>query len=129
MDLESPFLKTALIKENNGLTVEKAVRKGKIKGGIIELERDEGGLLVLPADQVLAVLPKIPQPGSTYLQSDAQRALGTLTRAQKIYPERAEVSPTALIEWDKLSRQATEADQAERRALENWFQSVTEVPP
>jgi hypothetical protein len=129
MDLESPFLKTALIKENNGLTVEKAVRKGKIKGGIVELERDEGGLLVLPADQVLAVLPKIPQPGVTYLQSDAQRALGALTKAQKIYPERAEVSPTALIEWDKLSRQATEADQAERKALENWFQSVTEVPP
>jgi len=129
MDLESPFLKTALIKENTGLTVEKAVRKGKVKDGIIELERDEGGLLVLPADQVLAVLPRIPQAGTTYLQSDAQRALNTLTKAQKIYPERAEVSPNALIEWDKLSRQATEADLAERKALENWFQSVTEVSP
>ena len=129
MDLESPFLKTALIKENNGLTVEKAVRKGKIKGGLIELDKDEGGLLVLPVDQVLAVLPKIPLAGTTYLQSDAQRALETLTKAQKIYPERAEVSATALIEWDKLSHQVTEADQAERKALENWFQSVSEVPP
>ena len=128
MDLESPFLKTALIKENNGLTVEKAVRKGKIKGGLIELDKDEGGLLVLPVDQVLAVLPKIPLAGTTYLQSDAQRALETLTKAQKIYPERAEVSATALIEWDKLSHQVTEADQAERKALENWFQSVSEVP-
>jgi len=129
MDLESPFLKTALIKENNGLTVEKAVRKGKIKGGLIELDKDEGGLLVLPVEQVLAVLPKIPQTGTAYLQSDAQRALETLNKAQKIYPERAEVSPSALIEWDKLSRQATEADQVERKALENWFQSVSEVPP
>ncbi|NBV97524.1 MAG: hypothetical protein EBT30_08290 [Verrucomicrobia bacterium] len=129
MDLESPFLKTALIKENNGLTVEKAVRKGKIKGGIIELERDEGGLLVLPAEQVLAVLPKIPLAGTTYLQSDAQRALETLSKAQKIYPERVEVSPIALIEWDKLSHQVTEADQAERKALELWFQSASEVPP
>ena len=129
MDLESPFLKTALIKENNGLVVEKAVRKGKIKGGIIELERDEGGLLVLPAEQVLAVLPKIPQAGEAYLQSDAQRALNTLTKAQKIYPERGEVSPIVLIEWDKLSHQSTEADQAERKALENWFQSVAAVPP
>ena len=129
MDLESPFLKTALIKESNGLTVEKAVRKGKIKGGLIELDKDEGGLLVLPKEQVLAVLPKIPQTGTAYLQSDAQRALETLNKAQKIYPERAEVSPSALIEWDKLSRQATEADQVERKALENWFQSVSEVPP
>jgi hypothetical protein len=129
MDLESPFLKTALIKENNGLTVEKAVRKGKIKGGLIELDKDEGGLLVIPVEQVLAVLPKIPLAGTTYLQSDAQRALETLTKAQKIYPERVEVSATALIEWDKLSHQVTEADQAERKALETWFQSVTEVPP
>jgi len=129
MDLESPFLKTALIKENNGLTVEKAVRKGKIKGGLIELDKDEGGLLVLPVEQVLAVLPKIPQTGTAYLKSDAQRALETLNKAQKIYPERAEVSPSALIEWDKLSRQATEVDQVERKALENWFQSVSEVPP
>jgi len=89
MDLESPFLKTALIKENNGLIVEKAVRKGKIKGGLIELDKDEGGLLILPVDQVLAVLPRIPQAGATYLQSDAQRALNILTKAQKIYPERA----------------------------------------
>ena len=129
MDLESPFLKTALIKENNGLTVEKAVRKGKIKGGLIELDKDEGGLLVLPVEQVLAVLPKIPQTGTAYLQSDAQRALETLNKAQKIYPERAEVSPSALIEWDKLSRQSTAADQVEQKALENWFQSVSEVPP
>ena len=129
MDLGSPFLKTALIKENNGQTVEKAVRKGKVKDGVIELEKDEGGLLVLPVDQVLAVLPKIPQPGATYLQSDAQRALETLTKAQKIYPERAEVSTAALIEWDKLSRQPTEADQAERKALENWLQSVAAVAP
>jgi hypothetical protein len=129
MDLESPFLKTALIKEDNGLIVEKAVRKGKIKGGLIELDKDEGGLLVLPVEQVLAVLPKIPLAGTTYLQSDAQRALETLTKAQKIYPERAEVSPSALIEWDKLSHQVTEADHAERKALENWFQSASEVPP
>ena len=129
MDLDSPFLKTALIKENSGQIVEKVVRKGKIKSGIIELEKNEGGLLVLPSDQVLAVLPQIPQAGATYLQSDAQRALNILTKAQKIYPERAEVSPSALIEWDRLSRQATEADEVERKALENWFHSVSEVPP
>ena len=129
MDLESPFLKTALVKENNGQITEKAVRKGRVKSGVIELEKNEGGLLVLPADQVLAVLPQIPQAGATYLQSDAQRALSTLNKAQKIYPERAEVSPSALIEWDKLSRQPTEADQAERKALENWLQSVAGVLP
>ena len=129
MDLDSPFLKTALIKENSGQIVEKIVRKGKIKSGIIELEKNEGDLLILPSDQVLAVLPHIPRAGEAYLQSDAQRAFNTLSKAQKIYPDRAEVSPSALIEWDKLSRQATEVDQVERKALENWFHSVSEAPP
>ena len=100
MDLESPFLKTALIKENNGLTVEKAVRKGKIKGGLIELERDEGGLLILPVEQVLAVLPKIPQAGNTYLQSDARRALAVLIEAQKLFPDRVEVMASTIAESD-----------------------------
>lgn len=129
MDLNSPFLKTALIKENNGLTVEKAVRKGKIKGGLIELERDEGGLLILPVEQVLAVLPKIPLAGATYLQSDARRALTVLIEAQKLFPDRVEVTASTIAEWDKLSRQATQADEIERKALEDWFQSATKISP
>jgi hypothetical protein len=129
MDLESPFLKTALIKENNGLTVEKAVRKGKIKGGLIELERDEGGLLILAVEQVLAVLPKIPQAGNTYLQSDAQRALAVLIEAQKLFPDRVEVTASTIAEWDKLSHQATQADEIERKALEDWFQSAAKISP
>jgi hypothetical protein len=129
MDLESPFLKAALIKENNGLTVEKAVRKGKIKGGLIELERDEGGLLILPVEQVLAVLPKIPLAGTTYLQSDARRALTVLIEAQKLFPDRVEVTASTIAEWDKLSRQATQADEIERKALEDWFQSAAKISP
>ena len=129
MDLDSPFLKTALVRESNGQIIEKAVRKGRLRSGLIELEKAEGGLLILPSDQLLAVLPQFPQAGTNYLQSDAQRAFTVLTQAQKIYPERAEVAPSVLIEWEKLSRQTTEADQVEQKKLEKWFQSVTEVSP
>ena len=86
MDLDSPFLKTALVRESNGQIIEKSVRKGRLKSGLIELEKAEGGLLILPSDQLLAVLPQIPQAGTHYLQSDAQRAFTVLTQAQKIYP-------------------------------------------
>jgi len=129
MDLDSPFLKTALIKGVSGEVVEKSVRKGKINGGNVELQKDEGGLLVLPADRVLAVLPKIPQAGETYLQSDAQRALAVLIEAQKLFPDRVEVTASTIAEWDKLSRQATQADEMERKALEEWFQSAAKISP
>ena len=129
MDLDSPFIKTALIRGTSGEIVEKSVRKGRIDGGNIELQKDEGDLLVLPADRVLAVLPKIPQAGETYLQSDAQRALAVLTEAQKLFPDRVEVAVSTIAEWDKLSRQATQADGIERKALEDWFQSAAKISP
>lgn len=129
MDLDSPFVKIALIKGTSGEIIEKSVRKGKINGGNVELQKDEGGLLVLPADRVLAVLPKIPQAGETYLQSDAQRALTVLIEAQKLFPDRVEVTASTIAEWDKLSRQATQADEMERKALEDWFQSAAKISP
>jgi len=129
MDLDSPFIKTALIKGTSGEIVEKSVRKGRINGSNIELQKDEGGLLVLQADRVLAVLPKIPQAGETYLQSDAQRALAVLIEAQKLFPDRVEVTASTIAEWDKLSRQATQADEMERKALEEWFQSAAKISP
>ena len=129
MDLDSPFVKTALIKGTSGEIVEKSVRKGRINGNNIELQKDEGDLLVLPADRVVAVLPKIPQAGETYLQSDAQRALAVLTEAQKLFPDRVEVAVSTIAEWDKLSRQATQADEIERKALEDWFQSAAKISP
>ncbi len=129
MDLDSPFVKTALIKGTSGEIVEKSVRKGRINASNIELQKDEGGLLVLQADRVLAVLPKIPQAGETYLQSDAQRALAVLIEAQKLFPDRVEVTASTIAEWDKLSRQATQADEMERKALEEWFQSAAKISP
>lgn len=129
MDLDSPFVKIALIKGTSGEIIEKSVRKGKINGGNVELQKDEGGLLVLPVDRVLAVLPKIPQAGETYLQSDAQRALTVLIEAQKLFPDRIEVTASTIAEWDKLSRQATQADEMERKALEDWFQSAAKISP
>ena len=51
MDLDSPFVHTVLIQEKTGEITEKAVRKGQIKEGLIEFEKEEGGLLILPRKQ------------------------------------------------------------------------------
>ena len=78
MDLGSPFLQTALIQGQAGEIEEKVVRKGKINGEVVELEKEDGGLVVLPRRQLLGILLHLPQPGTAYLKSDAQRALAVL---------------------------------------------------
>jgi len=133
MDLDSPFVQTVLIQEKNGEITEKAVRKGKINGGVLELEKEEGGLLVLPRVQVIALLPRFPQAGTVYLQSDAQRALKILEAYQVKFPQRPEVDANTIAEWRKLGSAKTEHDQVRSTALDEWLkrssQISSETPP
>lgn len=133
MDLNSPFVQTVLIQEKNGEITEKAVRKGKINGAALELEKEEGGLLVLPRVQVIALLPRFPQAGIVYLQSDARRALKILEAYQVKFPQRPEVDANTLAEWRKLGSAKTEHDQVRSAALDEWLkrssQISSETPP
>lgn len=129
MDLDSPFMKTALIQGSLGEISEKTVQKGKVVGDMIEFEKEDNSLLVLPKSCVLAVLPRIPASYCRYLQSDSVRALQVLEQAQKIYPARIEVSTEALAKWRKMSERKTETDQAELQALQAWFLSSGSISP
>ncbi len=133
MDLNSPFVQTVLIQEKNGEITEKAVRKGRINGGVLELEKEEGGLLVLPRAQVIALLPRFPQAGIVYLQSDAQRALKILEAYQVKFPQRPEVDANTIAGWRKLGSAKTEHDQVRSTALDEWLkrssQISSETPP
>lgn len=133
VDLNLPFVQTALIQEKTGGITEKAVRKGKINGEVLELEKEEGGLLVLPRAQILALLPRLPQAGSDYLQSEAQRALKILEVNQDKFPERPEVAASVIAEWRSLSSSKTKHDQVRSAALDEWLKQSSrissETPP
>jgi len=96
MDLNSPFVQTLLLREKTGEVSEQSVRKGRAKGEVLEFEKAEGGLLVLPRTQVIALLPRLPQPGAAYLQSDAQRALKVLEAVQATFSQRPEAGADAV---------------------------------
>ena len=127
MDLGSPFLQTALIQGQAGEIEEKVVRKGKINGEVVELEKEDGGLVVLPRRQLLGILPHLPQPGTAYLKSDAQRALAVLQEAQINFPQRPEVRPEVIAEWKKLSASKTEQDDLQNTALNAWLEKSSRL--
>jgi len=122
MDLHSPFVQTLLVQEKTGEISEQAVRKGGAKGEVLEFEKAEGGLLVLPRTQVIGLLPRLPQAGTAFLQSDAQRALGLLEAVQATFPQRPEVSADAIVEWRKLAATKTEHDEIQSTALDAWLE-------
>ena len=127
MDLRSPFLQTALIEEKTGEIVEKTVRKGQRLGEIIELEKEEGGLLVLPRKQVVAILPRLPTNGVPFLQIDAQRAIQVLQEAQTRFPRRPEVRPEVMAEWQKLGAAKNQHDEAQSDALDQWLKGMAQL--
>ena len=133
MDLNSPFVQTVLIQERNGEITEKAVQKGKLNGAVLELEKEEGGLLVLPRTQVVALLPRLPHAGAAYLQSDVQRALKILEEAQDKFPQRPEVAANTIAQWRELGSAKTEHDQVRATALDEWLKRSSrissETPP
>jgi len=122
MDLDSPFLKTALVKGSGGALEEREVTKAKIVGDKIELITTKGGLVLFPATDVSAVLPKLPNAGVVYQLKDVDEAIRILESLPADLKQRPEASIETLQKWKDLRKPAEEADakrrEEEKRALE-----------
>ena len=114
MDLESPFLKAALVKGVTGAIEEREVTKAKIVGDKIEFITTKGGVALFPATDVSAVLPKLPSAGVVYQMGDVDEAIRMLESLPADLKQRPEASIETLQKWKDLRKPAEEAD-AKRR--------------
>jgi len=121
MDLESPFLKAALVKGTTGTIEEREVTKAKIVGDKIELITTKGGVALFPSTDVSAVLPKLPSVGVVYQLGDVDEAIRMLESLPADLKQRPEASIETLQKWKDLRRPAEEAD-AKRREEEKRAQ-------
>ena len=121
MDLESPFFKTALVKGTGGGLEEKEVSKAKIVGDKIELITTKGGMALLPATDVAAVFPKLPNAGVIYQLKDVDEAIRFLESLPADLKQKPEASTETLQKWKDLRKPAEEAD-ARRRDEEKKTQ-------
>ncbi len=110
MDLESPFLKTALVKGATGAIEEREVTKAKIVGDKIELITTKGGAALFPATDVSAVLPKLPSAGVVYQLGDVDEAIRMLESLPADLKQRPEASIETLQKWKDLRKPAEEAE-------------------
>ena len=115
MDLESPFIKIALIKSSTGGVEAREVTKAKTIGDKIEFITIKGGVAIFPAIDVLALLPKIPESGVGYQLKDVDEAIRLLESLPPDIKQRPEASTEALQKWKDLKKPAEEADRKRKQ--------------
>lgn len=129
MDLDSPFSKTAAFSNTLGQQEVREVVAGEKKGGLVELRKADGTLIVVPEAKIVAVVPKLPNAGLKYTRAEASKAYLFLQKAQSQLLGMEEVSPAALKAWSNLAKQEsnyeTEAKKTKAAMLQNWFSKVT----
>ena len=117
MDLESPFIKIALIKGSTGAVEWREVAKAKVVEDKIEFITIKGGAAIFPSSEVLALLPKIPDSGIVYQLKDVDEAIRMLESLPADLKQRPEASIETLQKWRDLRKPAEEAE-ARRRTEE-----------
>jgi hypothetical protein len=115
MDLESPFVKIALIKGSTGAVEGREVTKVKIIGDKIEFITIKGGVGIFPASDVLAILPKIPDSGIVYQLKDLDEAIRLLESLPPDIKQRPEASTEALQKWKDLKKPAEELEKKRKQ--------------
>jgi len=115
MDLDSPFIKTALIKNSTGGVEGREVTKAKIVGDKFEFTTIKGGVAIFPASDVLALLPKIPDSGTVYQLRDVDEAIRMLESLPTDLKQRPEASAEILQKWKDLKKPAEEAKEKRKQ--------------
>jgi len=110
MDLESPFLKTALVKGSGGGLEEREVTKVKVVGDKIELTTTKGGVALFPITDVSAILPKLPNTAVIYQLKDVDDTIQMLESLPEDLKQRPEALAETLQKWKDLRKPAEEAE-------------------
>lgn len=123
MDLNSPFEKVALIRAKTGQIEIREIKKARIAGASVEMEKIEGGVAIFPTSDVLAILPSLPKgdpPGN------AQDVEGVLRLLQTVPPDlmrEAGLGAAQISEWEKIKERLLDAkkqqDERDRKEKES----------
>ena len=110
MDLDSPFLKTALISGKGGGLEERVIRKAKPAGVNLEMELQTGGMALFPQAQVAGILPRLPDTSMDFGTGDMRKAISFLEGLPAPLRERPEASADVLEKWRALLPIAAEKE-------------------
>jgi len=98
VDTQTPFEKVAVIKKQDGTLEKKSIIRAKKIGENFELEKTEGGIVLLPASGIVAVIPQYPKKGLKYSLGDVRNAIKNL----RAVPGEFAPSAEELKRWEDM---------------------------
>jgi hypothetical protein len=122
MDLNSPFLKVALVKGKTGEVETREIKQARLIGDRVEMEKVEGGVAIFPKQDVLVILPLLPKADGPYTVEQAEGAIRLYQKASPELLQKAGVGSTGMQDWEKLKQRLLEIksqqEEKERRNKE-----------
>lgn len=118
MDLDSPFLKVALVKAKTGEVERREIKQARLTEGSVEMEKMDGGMAVFPIQDVLAILPLPPREGDLFDGRQADQAIRILQGAAPKILRQAGLESTQLQDWEKIRDRLFEI---ERKKTREWL--------
>jgi len=117
LDLESPFTKILLIKNEKGEIQKKIAKKTSSVDGNVQGESADGVVYVVAKGSLVAVLPVCPNEGELFSSKSIQEAIQLLERTSEDLKSKAEITPRIMVRWDQVLKESKARE--EKLALED----------
>jgi len=116
MDLESPFDKILLIKNEKGEIQKKLAKKTSSVDGNLQGESADGVVYVVAKESLVAVFPVCPNESELVGSKSIQEAIQLLERTPEELKAKAEITPRIMVQWDLVLKESRARE--EKLALE-----------
>lgn len=118
MDLDSPFLKVALVKAKTGEVERREIQQARLTEGSVEMEKMDGGMAVFPVQDVLAILPLPPKEGDLFDGRQVDQAIRILQEAAPELLRQAGLESTQIQDWEKIRDRLLKI---EKKKTQEWL--------
>jgi hypothetical protein len=109
MDLDSPFEKVALVKSKTGEVEKREIKKARLLGANVELEKKDGSMALFPLQDVVAILPILPQGSAdSCTPEQADGATQMLKKATPDQLKQAGLDADQIQAWESLKARLME---------------------
>jgi hypothetical protein len=139
MDLDSPFEKVALIRTKTGEVEKRELKKARLAGSSVEMEKMGGGVAIFPVRDVITILPLLPKEEDPCTVEQAEQALRLMKGTAPELLRQAGLESTQIQEWEKfrdrtqeIKKQKEESKRKERetnatKEFQDWLAQAGEL--
>lgn len=110
VDLDSPFEKILILKNEKGEVEKKQIKDVRLASGNYEAESKDGSMFVVAQTSVAACLPVCPDKKNEVSSQAARKAIQFLENVSPELRQSAGIGPKEMVLWDQLLKMSEERE-------------------